>query len=233
MYKFFISSDAAQSQTEQFLKLNAHVSDLVRSVGISEQTLDVQAMQQMNLISAECLFSRAALAQALSHISLWGNVAQHQTAAHVFESNTVLCANFEAESTRILASLPHDWDFVLWGNAPGATLQFDILPDLALFTGAVQPPYSAHGAGALSEMEVTSLAFPLLSTQSVSGYAISPTGAEKLIKACVPLTSTTVPATNPQDGGAPAQTLPQLMSLHYSTMKAFVCVPPLCMTDAA
>ncbi|WP_338333301.1 glycosyl transferase [Acetobacter sp. LMG 32666] len=233
MFKFFISSDAATSQTERFLQLNAHVPDLVRSTGMSEQALDIQAMQQMNLISAECLFSRAAFAQALSHVSLWGNVAQHQTPAHVFESNAVLCANFEAESTRILASLPQDWDFVLWGNTPGSTVQFDVLPELALFTGAVQPPYSARGAGALSEMEVSSLAFPLLATQSVSGYAISPTGADKLIKACLPLTSTTVPAANPQDGGTPAQTLAQLMSLQYSTMKAFVCVPPLCMTDAA
>ncbi|WP_354859752.1 glycosyl transferase [Acetobacter fabarum] len=233
MFKFFISSDATPDQSERFVRLNAHVPDLVRSVGVDEHTLDAQAMRQMNLISAECLFSHAAFAQALSHVALWGNVAQHQTAAHVFESNAVLCANFEAESTRILASLPQDWDFVLWGNTPGSTLQFDVLPELALFNGAIQPPYSARGAGALSEMEVTSLAFPLLATQSVCGYAISPTGAEKMIKACLPLTSTTVPAANPADGSMAAQTLPQLMSLHYSTMKAFVCVPPLCMTDAA
>ncbi|MFT8549503.1 MAG: glycosyl transferase [Acetobacter okinawensis] len=233
MFKFFISSDAATEQTERFTRLNAHVPDLVRSVGVDVQGLDVQAMQQMNLISAECLFTPAAFAQALSHVSLWGNVAQHQTAAHVFAGNAVLCANFEAESTRILASLPQDWDFVLWGNAPGATLQLDILPDLALFTGAVQPPYSARGAAALSEMDVTSLAFPLMSTQSVCGYAISPSGADKLIKACLPLTSTTVPAANPHEGGAPAQTLEQLMSLHYSTIKAYACVPPLCMADAA
>ena len=231
MFKFFISSDAATEQTERFTRLNAHVPDLVRSVGVDVQGLDVQAMQQMNLISAECLFTPAAFAQALSHVSLWGNVAQHQTAAHVFAGNAVLCANFEAESTRILASLPQDWDFVLWGNTPGATLQLDILPDLALFTGAVQPPYSARGAAALSEMEVTSLAFPLMSTQSVCGYAISPSGADKLIKACLPLTSTTVPAANPHEGGAPAQTLEQLMSLHYSTIKAYACVPPLCMAD--
>ncbi len=233
MFKFFISSDAASAQTERFLQLNAHVPDLVRSVGVAQQELDVRAMQQMNLISAECLFSQAAFAQALSHVSLWGNVARHQTPAHVFASNAVLCANFEAESTRILASLPQNWDFVLWGNTPGATLQLDILPELALFTGAVQPPYSARGAAALSEMEVTSLAFPLLSTPSVCGYAISPTGADKLIKACLPLTSTTVPAANPNDGGAPAQTLEQLMSLHYSTINAYACVPPLCMADTA
>lgn len=106
MFKFFISSDATPDQSERFVRLNAHVPDLVRSVGVDEHTLDAQAMRQMNLISAECLFSHAAFAQALSHVALWGNVAQHQTAAHVFESNAVLCANFEAESTRILASLP-------------------------------------------------------------------------------------------------------------------------------
>ncbi|GAN70600.1 hypothetical protein ASY01nite_05770 [Acetobacter syzygii] len=233
MFKFFISNDTTPDQTERFLQLNAHVQDLARSVGVHPQDLDVRAMQQMNLISAECLFSQEAFAAALSHVALWGNVAQHQTAAHVFESNAVLCANFEAESTRILASLPQDWDFVLWGNTPGSTIQFDVLPELALFSGAVLPPYSARGAGALSEMDVTSLAFPLMATQSVSGYAISPSGAEKMIKACLPLTSTTVPAPNPEEGGVAAQTLQQLMSLHYSTMKAYVCVPPLCMADAA
>lgn len=232
MFKFFISSDTATAQTERFERLNAHVPDLVRSVGVNAQTLDVRAMQQMNLISAECLFSHAAFVQALSHVSLWGNVAQHKTAAHIFENNAVLCANFEAESTRILASLPQDWDFVLWGSAPGATLQLDILPDLALFSGAVQPPYSARGAAALSEMAVTSLAFPLMSTLSVCGYAISPTGADKLIKACLPLTSTTIPATTAHENGRAAQTLGELMSLHYSTIKAYACVPPLCMADA-
>ncbi|MFT8419486.1 MAG: glycosyl transferase [Acetobacter sp.] len=233
MFKFFISSNAAPEQTERFERLNAHVPDLVRSVGMDEQALDVQAMQKMNLISAECLFSQAAFAKALSHVSLWGNVAQHQTPAHIFTSNAVLCANFETESTRILASLPHDWDFVLWGSAPGATLQLDILPDLALFSGAVQPPYSAQGAAALSEMDVTSLAFALMSTLSVCGYAISPTGADKLIKACLPLTSTTIPATTAHATGRAAQTLEELMSLHYSTIKAYACVPPLCMADTA
>lgn len=233
MFKFFISNDTTPDQTDRFLRLNAHVPELVRSIGVSEQTLDVQTMKQMNLITAECQFSPRAFAAALSHVALWGNVAQHKTAVHVFENNAVLCANFEAESTRILASLPEDWDFVLWGNTPGATIQFDVLPELALFSGAVQPPYSARGAAALSEMNVTSLAFPLMATQSIAGYAISPSGAEKLIKACVPLTSTSVPAANGQDGNVAAQTLPQLMSLHYSTMKAYVCVPPLCMTDAS
>ncbi len=232
MFKFFISSDATPEQTERFERLNNHVPGLVRSVGVSAQGLDVQAMQQMNLISAECLFSQSAFAAALSHVALWGNVAQHKTAAHVFESNAVLCANFEAESLRILASLPHDWDFVLWGNTPGTALQLDILPELALFSGAVQPPYSARGAAALSEIRVTSLAFPLMATQNVSGYAISPSGAQKMIKACLPLTSTSVPTSGSKESGAAAQTLQQLMSLHYSTMKAYACVPPLCMADA-
>lgn len=233
MLKFFINSDTTPDKTDRFLQMNAHVPELVHSVGVNAQTLDMQAMKQMNLISAECLFSQDAFAAALSHVALWGNVAQHQTAAHIFESGAVLCANFESESTRILASLPQDWDFVLWGNTPDSTIQFDVLPELALFSGAVQPPYSARGAGALSEMDVTSLAFPLMATQSVCGYAISPSGAEKMIKACLPLTSTTVPSANLRDGSNAAQTLQQLMSLHYSTMKAYVCVPPLCMADAA
>ncbi|GAB6967272.1 hypothetical protein JCM25156A_13090 [Komagataeibacter kakiaceti JCM 25156] len=231
MNKFFISLERTPERTARFREANAHIQGLVHAPGIDGSVLDIDSIRQQHFLQADCQFTRGAIGSGLTHVALWGTVAKSGVAAHIFEDDAFLCRNFEEESQRIIASLPEDWDIILWGNNSDTVLQFDLLPGITQCVATFSQDSVREGIHTFRNMDVTSLPFRLDHTFGICGYAISPSGADKMIRSCLPMK--TVDIVYPSLGGRrlTATSIDHLMNLHYREMKAYTCLPPLCLTD--
>jgi glycosyl transferase, family 25 len=231
MHKYVISLDRTPERTERFLAVNAHVAGIERSPGVDGATMDLDEMKRMGLVSENCQFTRAAMGAALAHVALWGNIAKSGVPACIFEDDAFLCQNFEQESARLIAGLPKDWDIIHWGSTHRGTVQFEFLPGISQCVVIYPQESVKKNADAFRRLDVTTLPFKLTQTFGVCGYAISPSGAEKLIRRCLPLTSTGVPHSCLGGRVIPANGIDILMNRHYLEMKAYTSFPPLCLTD--
>lgn len=233
MQKFVISPTRHPERLARFRAVNAHVSDVQHYPGVDAADMSVEDMKRRALVSETCDFPSAVVAQALSHVALWGNVAQSGAAAMVFEDSAVLCANFDAESARLAATLPHDWDIVLWGSNCQGIFQHEVQPgfviNIASFPGQNESPI----ATAFGEQQVTSSLFRLVQTLAPCGYAISPAGADKMIKGCLPLKSVGLSLICAGGNYVMAESLDMIMNSYYADMASYVAFPPLCLLPEA
>lgn len=231
MKKFFISLDRTPERTERFLTANAHIQDFIRAPGIDGSLLNIDDLRGKGFVQESCEFTQGAVGSGLTHVALWGSVAQTGIPAHIFEDDAFLCGNFEQESRRIIAGLPDDWDIILWGNNSDTVLQFDLLPGITQCIATFSQDSVRAGIHSFREMNVSSLPFRLDHTFGICGYAISPLGAEKMIKRCLPMQTINITYPSLNNRIIPASSIDHLMNLHYREMKAYTCLPPLCLTD--
>lgn len=225
MLNFFISP----KDKKDFPSLNRQIKNIHHYPTLDPKTIEMSKLRESELISDTCEFTKESLCESLAHIALWGNVAEAGRPAHIFPNKAVLCDNFEKESQRIIDLLPPDWDFILWGAEPGSPLYFSSLPGLAIFTGMLCPPYQDNYSEIFPQCDVSGTPFPLQAAFKPCGYAISPAGAKKLIKSCLPLTPMPLPLPLHDDGENTARHLFEIMGMEYPNIKAFVSFPGLCL----
>lgn len=231
MNKFFISLNRTPERTERFLKANSHIKGLIKAPGIDGTLLNIDEMRGQGFLQENCQFMRGAVGSGLTHVALWGNTANSGVPAHIFEDDAFLCGNFEQESSRIIAALPEDWDIILWGNNSDTVLQFELLPGITQCVATFAQDSVREGVHKFREMDVSSLPFKLDHTFGICGYAISPLGAEKMIKRCLPMQTTGIVYPSLGNRLITTTSIDHLMNLHYREMKAYTCFPPLCLTD--
>ena len=231
MDKFCISLDSAPERSETFLRLNAHVPDIVPFKGLDAATVDVAAMQQAGLVTQTCAFSPAALANALNHVSLWGTVMRSGTGAYVFDDRAVLCRNFADASKEIIEKLPSNWDLICWDWAGDNVMQYELLPGVTHATTMYFQDSVQKHVTDFNKVGVASLPFRLVQMFGFGNYAISPSGAAKLIKSCLPLNTEEVLHYCLGGQMLEATDLSILLNRHYMDIGAFVSVPPLSLSD--
>lgn len=230
MHKYFISLERTPERTERFLKSNSHITDFEWMPGLDGKLLDRQTIISKGLMKPGCDFTAGAIGSGLTHIQLWAQVAQNGKPAHIFEDDAFLCRNFEQESDRIIASLPHNWDIILWGNNYDSILEFELLPDITQCIAFFNQETVRKGIPQYLNMDVSSAPFRLTQTFGICGYAISPKGANRLLELCLPFKSMDV--FYPGLGRSLAtSSVDHLMNIHYRDIMAFTALPPLCLTD--
>lgn len=230
MHKYFISLERTPERTERFLKSNSHIADFEWIPGLDGKTLDRNAIINKGLMKADCGFKAGAIGSGLTHIKLWAQIAQGGKPAHIFEDDAFLCRNFEQESNRIIASLPHDWDIILWGNNYDSILEFELLPGITQCIAIFNQDTVRKGIPQYLNMDVSSAAFRLTQTFGICGYALSPKGANRLLELCLPFQS--IDVFYPGLGRSLTTTsVDHLMNIHYRNIKAYTALPPLCLTD--
>ncbi|MFT8655657.1 MAG: glycosyltransferase family 25 protein [Acetobacter papayae] len=231
MDKFFISLDSAPERSETFQRLNAHVPDILPFKGLDASTVDLPAMQQAGLVSKNCTFSPADLASALNHVSLWGTVMRSGTSAYVFDDRAVLCRNFSEVSQDIIEKLPTNWDIVCWNWAGDNVMQYELLPGVTHATITYFQDSVQKHIKDFNTTGIASLPFRLVQMFGFGNYAISPSGAAKLIKSCLPLNSEEVLHYCLGGQMLQATDLSILLNRYYMDIAAFITVPPLCLSD--
>ncbi|WP_338332034.1 glycosyltransferase family 25 protein [Acetobacter sp. LMG 32666] len=230
MHKYFISLERTPERTERFLKSNAHIKDFEWMPGLDGKTLDRNTIVSKGLLAPDCGFTAGAIGSGLTHIKLWAKIAQSGQPAHIFEDDAFLCRNFEHESNRIIATLPHDWDIILWGNNYDSILEFELLPGITQCVAMFNQDTVRQGIPAFLNMNVASTAFRLTQTFGICGYALSPLGANRLLKLCLPFKTEEV--FYPGLGRSLAtSSVDHLMNIHYRNIHAYTALPPLCLTD--
>jgi GR25 family glycosyltransferase involved in LPS biosynthesis len=230
MHKYFISLERTPQRTERFLKANAHIRDLEWMPGMDGKTLDRDTIISKGLMEPDCGFTAGAIGSGLTHVKLWAKVAQSGQPAHIFEDDAFLCRNFESESDRIIATLPHDWDIILWGNNYDSILEFELLPGITQCVAIFNQDTVRQGIPDFLNMDVSSSPFRLTQTFGICGYAISPRGATRLLERCLPFKSVEVPYVG-LGRLLTSTSVDHLMNIHYRDLKAYTTLPPLCLTD--
>lgn len=230
MHKYFISLERTPERTKRFLQSNAHITDFEWVPGIDGKTLDRNAIINKGLMEAYCGFTPGAIGSGLTHIKLWAQVAQSGKPAHIFEDDAFLCRNFERESDRIIATLPQDWDIILWGNNYDSILEFELLPGITQCIATFNQDTVRKGIPEFLNMDIASAAFRLTQTFGICGYAISPRGADRLLKLCLPFKSVDVfyPGLY---RSLTTTSVDHLMNIQYRNILAYTALPPLCLTD--
>lgn len=153
-------------------------------------SLDREDLAARGLIAADAAhFSAGALGNALSHRALWIEAAAASAPTFILEDDACLRAEFAAQATGALSQLPTDWDVLFFGyntNAIVAVQSKDGLKTLLHFDEGAKrnPNYFTAFARDPAPAPTPLHCFQAWGTLA---YAVSPRGAERLLKVCFPL----------------------------------------------
>jgi glycosyl transferase, family 25 len=176
---------------------------------------------------------------AMSHLTLWRLCVKQNKPFLVFEDDAVIRQDFKSQFTPLTRQLAN-WDFILLGYNTDSVLELSMSPGVDFggvfsvhFPGlsgafSVRYPTAKHLAEFATAKNPVGLA-RLSVALGTAGCAITPKGAERLIQCCFPLDNRQVHL-RCIDRTFAAYGIDCMLATVYSTISAFVCVPPLVMT---
>ncbi|NML45169.1 glycosyltransferase family 25 protein [Ramlibacter sp. G-1-2-2] len=214
---------------ESFSRNNAHVAHEFFEAVDGKALSDAQIEDPRHFIHPLPFPSLGAYGCALSHLRLWEEAIALDRPVTVSEDDAVFRLDFARESAAVLARLPEDWDFVLWG------WNFDSILSL-MSTAGFSPAVMVFDQDLLREnMEgfrtSTTPAVPLGLDRcgGIPAYTISPKGARKFRAECFPMKHFEMffPVLN---RNIPNAGIDIAMARTYSVTKSFVAFPPLVAT---
>jgi GR25 family glycosyltransferase involved in LPS biosynthesis len=184
-----ISLDSHPEKYARFLARNSREDiSFSRFTAVDGKTLNREYLIANGVISSDLDYQIGALGCAMSHLSLWNLALQTNAIIHVAEDDAVFRHDLGHQMRQALDSISiNDFDLIFWGfnrdlNAafeiPGIGHCMVIMDEADIKDEDDLMAYQASSSPA-SLMKLTR-AFGILS------YSISPAGAQKLMKACLP-----------------------------------------------
>lgn len=188
-----INLDRSQDRLAEFHRVNGQIN-VNRFCAVDGQTLDVAALVADGLIepAATTNYSPGAIGAALSHRALWSKAIDENTPLTVCEDDAIFHSEFERLSEAVIATLPPDWDFILWGWNFDASLLIDFIPGVAPCLCSFDHGSLVAHAHDFRNRHISAQAFPLLRSFGIPCYSISPRGAQSLTNACFPIRATQI-----------------------------------------
>jgi GR25 family glycosyltransferase involved in LPS biosynthesis len=221
-----INLDHCVQTLEAFRRRNAHLGPVRRFPAVIGADADRSELRTSGIIAGDLYYTDGALGCALSHLSIWQDVALGTQALTVCEDDAVFASDFVATANARLAALPDGWDIVLWGWNFDSSLVFQVLPGQPAFLMHRERPPTADDLEAASHAPASPQLFRLNRACGTLCYTISPKGAANLLAHCTPLRPFRIKileaaATWPNCG------IDVMMSAFYPQLQAYVSVPPL------
>ncbi|MCX7358159.1 MAG: glycosyltransferase family 25 protein [Alphaproteobacteria bacterium] len=186
-----INLPARADRRAQFTAWNAKAGVEIAFVdAVVGASLDRGELAACGLVTAEAShFSAGALGNALSHHKLWLEAAAAAEPTFIVEDDACLRADFAAQALGAMAQLPADWDLLFFGyntDAIVAVQSRDGLKTLLHFDEGAKrnPNYFTAFARDPAPAPTPLHCFQAWGTLA---YAISPRGAQRLLKVCFPL----------------------------------------------
>lgn len=166
---------------------------------------------------------------ALSHLKLWEMAIRLNRPISIAEDDALFRRDFATASARVLAKLPADWDFILWGWNFDSILSVHALPNVAPIVMVSNQDSLRKNAELYLEQTTESFPLRLDKCFGTPAYTISPGGASKFRAACFPLTEMNVwfPLLNRMINN---RGIDIAMNKIYSETNSFVAFPPLAIT---
>lgn len=225
---YLINLDRSADRLRQFSEANKHI-EFARFAAVDGATLDRATLVESGYAKDDLPYGPGTLGCAMSHIRLWEIAAGENRSITVFEDDVVISRRFYDRASEIVAALPIDWDFIQWGywlNKHRLSIWLDFKMTKVRIDG--YGPWNwrttaEQQAFQLSDFLVSSA--KLVHSYGLFGYSISPRGATRALRHCLPLQKRLIKfedGLNRNDAGIDVP----LCSL-YPEMNAYVCLPQL------
>jgi GR25 family glycosyltransferase involved in LPS biosynthesis len=171
----------------QFLQRNAHLEssffDAIDGDALSDAEI---ASSGLFTPQVKDTYGPHAYGAAMSHWHLWKEAAAGNSPLTIAEDDAVFRLDFAERAPGVMASLPKDWDVVLWG------WNFDSLLCVRAM-GAVSPvsmvfdqDQMRRSIDTFQALDESVQPFPLEQAFGLLAYTVSPAGAARLIEKCFP-----------------------------------------------
>ena len=224
-----INLDRSTDRLTRFIECNSHLDNIFRISAVDGAAVNRNELVRDGTITEDLSYVPSALGCALSHVGLWKKASSENSVVTILEDDTICSLKFREESLRVALSLPADWDIIQWGYI------FDPLflwVDYG-FSKANLRFYDNRVSGDYRKFQyenVSSTPVRLVHSFGTQAYSVSPKGARALLKYCLPLRKRRIPfpGTNIVNDDLGIDTA---MCAAYSSMQAFVCIPPLVAQD--
>jgi GR25 family glycosyltransferase involved in LPS biosynthesis len=175
-------------------------------------------------------YTPGALGNALSHRRLWQRCAATEQPIIVFEDDAWIRTDFRSIVSAAVPERTDVWDIIFCGYNFDTILEFELVPGCNLRCGFSVKHPTVRDLVRFVDMTGPASAHRLRNAFGTCGYIISPNGAAKLAAACFPLDNTPIPIVASQAMLVPCS-LDSMMNGVLANMNAWVCVPPLVLTQ--
>ena len=227
---YVISLDRSAERYSSFLARNAHLGEVTRASAVDGKTLDRGDLLARGVLHPDAGYSDAALGCALSHACVWQIAAAADGPSTVAEDDAVFRRDFATAAASVIAGLGPDWDLVLWGWNFNSILCLELLPGTAPCALVGDQVQLRQNIARFQGSILPVLPIKLLRAHGSAAYSVSPAGARKLLRNCLPIRPAdvffpVVDRVTANDG------IDMMMSLAYPQMQAYVSFPPLVVTE--
>jgi GR25 family glycosyltransferase involved in LPS biosynthesis len=197
---------------------------------VDGKVLDVDRARQEGLVSKAAKFSTGQIACGLSHRNVLLAAQQQDRPVFVCEDDAVFRHDFVAQWQMAHSQLPADWDFMLFGYNFDSAISMELIPGVQSYLSSFDNrPIDTESLRQFRMCFQPSLVRRLSNAFGTPAYAVSPHGAEKVLKACFPLRNVQVPIPCLRRV-LRAFSIDCLLNLHYDSWSAFASFPPLVVT---
>jgi glycosyl transferase family 25 len=234
LHVHFINLDRSPERLVEFKRVNGHLTQTSRFPAVDGQRIDIGALAAQGIVSEDILssFRIGAVGVALSNIALWELAIKSQTPVTFAEDDAIFNHHFDRCAEQLIASLPPDWDVIVWGFNFDLFLSFEMLPGVSLCLAQFDQDRMRANVRAFQEQRISPRAYPLRWAFGTPCYSVSPKGALALKTKCLPLRPKLIPC--PEGARAPPNCslfrnvgIDNTLNSVYGELKAFVCFPPL------
>ena len=225
-----ITLDRTPERRAEFSRRNAHLQRVVRFGAVDGQQLDRAALRRAGLLQGDPPYTPGAIGACLSHATLWRKAVASGEVLTIAEDDAVFARNFDAASARLLAALPADWDFVLWGWNFDAYLWVELIPGVAPAVLTMDQNLTRQHIDAFPNQLVVPQPVKLLHFFGTPCHSVTPRGAQRMLDFCLPIR----PAMIAFEGfGVVVENRSQDMMLNgiMPKLNGFVSIPPLVLTE--
>ncbi len=202
--------------------------EIERFSAVDGATLDEMTRRSVSISDR---LTKGMIGSALSHKRIWRRVVETARPLVAFEDDAVLRGDIAEALPQVLSLVQARgaWDIILLG------FNTNTRPNLATGERLVTPlrfvdyPKPEH-LRAHRESRIPVVPYRLSNAFGICGYVLSPTGARKLLDRCFPIDDRFI---YPRELDHPVMvtTVDTMMYSIYATMDAYLCLPPLVMTQ--
>jgi glycosyl transferase family 25 len=225
---FVLNLGRTPERMQWFRDVNSHLPNITRFAAVDGKTLDYATLIQQRIFDEPIFLRTGSLGVALSNRRLWDTAATKASLTTLFEDDAIIHKDFATIAPSLIAELPSDWDYVLWGWNFDAPMCFDILREVPCLSRFSQSDMR-KGWTAIRGDTVRPTLYRLHYGFGLPAYSVSPAGAAKLRARAFPIKPFLYRV--PRHGVEIENlTFDCVMSSLYNGLNAYVCVPPLVLT---
>ena len=223
-----ISLASSLDRRMNFSNVNAHV-DFEFFDAIEGAQIMPELGNSPDLFATGLMYNAGAVGCAMSHLMLWQEAASTNKPITIVEDDAILRHDFHEQVDKAIASLPNDWDIVVWAWNFDSILSLNVMPDVSQAVMLFDQSRMRESIAAFQAMKSETSLSRLDKCFGTPCYTISAAGARKFMENCFPLENFELyfPVLNrllPNNG------IDISMNRIYSTTNSFCALPPLALT---